>query len=552
MATLNQRIEQIKIYLESVDDRPEKAKVAVILWSLHCCIRCVWRLLHVRDITFYRQNSQFLRDALDYLIEKYAASDWQTKYKEVPPRESQVICPLCFGLLQKVELDEFQEPLFTKFLNCGYEDQEYSLSITVPPSTFIRHYGVYYYLVKQFGEVSYWTEVESRKDDEGVPEIKEVMKWILGYQIFKKIHKKFQFQSPFEVRLNFTHKETSEEYVVMTMSQDTQHSEKRRKNDSAMEDSSATVLKRLRTLNMAEFLNLVNVPPKPVSTFCECEQTFFRASVYVAGRYFKFSREMSQTPWVMNSGERRTETSVTDAIVSVLKTWFQADDCRFSSAGREDVDVRMLGTGRPFAVELINPRRHTFSTEQYREMQQQINTNSKSVAVVDLQPVSKKDVSLLQQGEDTKIKRYQCIIWLSKDATPDEVKFLSTLKDLVIEQKTPIRVLHRRSAATRKKIIYTLNGEWLDSRHILLDLVTQAGTYVKEFVHGDFGRTHPNVGSLLNCEADLLLLDCVGIDFDFPPKLSNSTRNFEREYNIANIVDEWRALSTQSTPFSCK
>jgi tRNA pseudouridine synthase 10 len=141
---------------------------------------------------------------------------------------------------------------------------------------------------------------------------------------------------------------------------------------------------------------------------------------------------------------------------------------------------------------------------------------------------------------------------LSKDATPDKVKFLSTLKDLVIEQKTPIRVLHRRSAATRKKIIYTLNGEWLDSRHILLDLVTQAGTYVKEFVHGDFGRTHPNVGSLLNCEADLLLLDCVGIDFDFPPKLSNSTRNFEREYNIANIVDEWRALSTQSTPFSCK
>jgi hypothetical protein len=63
----------------------------------------------------------------------------------------EVICPLCFGMLQKVELDEFQETLFTKFLNCGYEDQGYSLSITVPPSTWIRHYGMYYYLVKEFG-----------------------------------------------------------------------------------------------------------------------------------------------------------------------------------------------------------------------------------------------------------------------------------------------------------------------------------------------------------------------------------------------------------------
>jgi hypothetical protein len=54
----NQLIEQIKIYLESVDDRPEKSKVAVTLWSLQCCIRCVWRLLHVRDITFYRKSSQ--------------------------------------------------------------------------------------------------------------------------------------------------------------------------------------------------------------------------------------------------------------------------------------------------------------------------------------------------------------------------------------------------------------------------------------------------------------------------------------------------------------
>ena len=45
----------------------------------------------------------------------------------------------------------------------------------------------------------------------------------------------------------------------------------------------------------------------------------------------------------------------------------------------------------------------------------------------------------------------------------------------------------------------------------LLDLTTQAGTYVKEFVHGDLGRTTPNVGALLGCEADILQLDVVGL-----------------------------------------
>ena len=32
-------------------------------------------------------------------------------------------------------------------------------------------------------------------------------------------------------------------------------------------------------------------------------------------------------------------------------------------------------------------------------------------------------------------------------------------------------------------------------------------SYIKEFVHGDFGRTKPNLGQLLNTETDILQLD---------------------------------------------
>ena len=38
-------------------------------------------------------------------------------------------------------------------------------------------------------------------------------------------------------------------------------------------------------------------------------------------------------------------------------------DHKLSSSGREDVDVRMLGLGRPFVVELINPHASTFTRE---------------------------------------------------------------------------------------------------------------------------------------------------------------------------------------------
>lgn len=38
--------------------------------------------------------------------------------------------------------------------------------------------------------------------------------------------------------------------------------------------------------------------------------------------------------------------------------------------------------------------------------------------------------------------------------------------------------------------------------------MTEAGTYIKEFVHGDFGRTQPNMSVLLNNVAvDVLALD---------------------------------------------
>ncbi len=52
---------------------------------------------------------------------------------------------------------------------------------------------------------------------------------------------------------------------------------------------------------------------------------------------------MSQTPWVLDDGERRTETALTEYIENVIKHYFKADEYRFATSGREDVDVRYGG-----------------------------------------------------------------------------------------------------------------------------------------------------------------------------------------------------------------
>lgn len=43
---------------------------------------------------------------------------------------------------------------------------------------------------------------------------------------------------------------------------------------------------------------------------------------------------------------------------------------------------------------------------------------------------------------------------------------------------------------------------------------------MKELVHGDLGRTHPSLSSLLGCPVDLIALDVTAVEQDWPPKIA--------------------------------
>jgi tRNA pseudouridine synthase 10 len=486
-------------------------------------------------------------------------------------------CVACLGILQTIDNPEFLQKTLDTIKNSGYETENYALALTVPVSVNVRHYQIWYKLQDTFPDLNL---VQSSAHSSEVPEVKEVFKWIMGHTIYVKLKMKFQFEARFEARLNIRHDETQLECLKLTPEIDevqflkdleaekrhflrlpeaertgdlpqmeevtgdddtdnykyTGHGPPKKKRKGAAVDGVSTVNNKLHRMAKSEFVGLMwpNAERDPetnlqvsgdvtsVEKMVEFEFSFHHLAVFVGGRYCKYSRQVSQSPWIID-GVRKAEGSVQEFIGDVLKRVFKADDCKFMSAGREDIDVRMLGRGRPFVMEMVNPRRPHLDADTYRAMQKEINQNAKGlIHVLDLQEVNEKQVSLLKEGEESKRKSYRSVIWAANPVTPETISGLSSQGEFVIDQLTPIRVLHRRSLMNRKKTIHKMHGEFVNEHYSLLDLTTQAGTYIKEFVHSDLGRTKPSFASFIGQDqADILLLDVMEVALDFPPSLQN-------------------------------
>ena len=238
------------------------------------------------------------------------------------------------------------------------------------------------------------------------------------------------------------------------------------------------------------------------------EKQFFlvKDSLYLKGSYNKYSREIGQSPWEIN-GERVCVSSVEEEIKPFIIKEYESDDMKFSAGGREDRDVRMLGVGRPFMIEVINPKKNIVKKEDILKIGKKINENSKLIKVNSLESCDKDYVEFIKKAEINKMKIYSCFVWVQKKLTNDDINKLNIIKNMDVIQKTPLRVLHRRSLMDRKKLIYEMKAEKVSDHFMILDIVSSAGTYIKEFVHSDLMRTNPSVKSLLDCDVDILQLD---------------------------------------------
>ena len=168
-------------------------------------------------------------------------------------------------------------------------------------------------------------------------------------------------------------------------------------------------------------------------------------------------------------------------------------------------------------MELCNPKNVSLSQEDIHKAQELINRSTDLIAVQLFTKVSKEEIALLKEGEK---KKQDCdLVWSERDIKAGEMECLEGIKDLVISQKTPIRVLHRRSLATRERRVHSMHCEVVDSHRFKLYLCSQAGTYIKEFVHSDFGRTQPSLSGLLSGrEVNILSLDVIDVQLEWPCK----------------------------------
>ena len=231
------------------------------------------------------------------------------------------------------------------------------------------------------------------------------------------------------------------------------------------------------------------------------------APFYIYGNYIKLDREIGQTEFSKN-GVKLSLSSVDEELKNFLKKIFlnNSEDLVFSAGGREDRDVRMLGEGREFIYAVYNAKKH-YSLD-FFSINQLINNTLKKVKVKNLRICDKKYFEKLKNAENEKIKIYSAFVW-SKAENKDELyKKINNVENLKINQITPLRVLHKRVLKSREKIIYKLNIQEIINPHFfILEVKSSAGTYIKEFINGDLGRTSPSLCDILGDECDIIQLD---------------------------------------------
>lgn len=235
-----------------------------------------------------------------------------------------------------------------------------------------------------------------------------------------------------------------------------------------------------------------------------------KQNIYIKGNYLKLTRDIGQTKWEIN-GVRVCSSSVEEEIKKKVIELFHSEDCIMSAGGREDRDVRMLGKGRPFVLEVINPY---INYKDIATVENTINANSHLVKVSNLSFEDKNYFEVIKKYETSKMKYYTCIVWVEKVVDASDIDKLNAVSNLKVVQKTPLRVLHRRTLMDRNKEIYKLSATKLNDHFIIVNILASAGTYIKEFIHSDLGRTNPSLMSILNTQCDILQLDVLDLIYE--------------------------------------
>lgn len=241
---------------------------------------------------------------------------------------------------------------------------------------------------------------------------------------------------------------------------------------------------------------------------------FLPAPLFIYGRYRKLVRGLPQSPWPQPDERIKFPTSIEELIAKPAIEMFKAENAKLHAAGREDIDVRTLGSGRPFVLELKRPR---IRNADLKILQEKINKEANGlIEVFDLKFADRKTLKRLKSLSSIAKKKYVARVVFEGSLDDAKLQELPKIfRHATINQWTPTRVLHRRADKLRKKIVYSVDVRKISDNEAELVIEAQGGFYIKEFIHGDNGRTTPSIAEYLGVGVKSIELDVVEIEEAF-------------------------------------
>ena len=286
-------------------------------------------------------------------------------------------------------------------------------------------------------------------------------------------------------------------------------------------------LKNILNAKAAEFIS--KKTSKPLSRnpdvifkldFSKSRGTCESASVYIFGHYMKKTRQYCQHLWLCNvckgrgcqkcDFKKEMYPSIEGSFRSVFIPAFEAKDAFLHAAGREDVDVMTYGSGRPFVIEIRNPKKRNLDL---KEIDEKIKS-SFPLEVVGLKFCPAFWIETVCTSHFD--KHYRALVTCEgRSLTSADFELIKSKIPLTLRQQTPIRVMGRRSDLMRHRRVYSIKLHDIEAGKLMLDIWAEAGTYIKELIHGDNGRTNPSVSAILSSPCACAQLDVILIDDGF-------------------------------------
>jgi len=242
--------------------------------------------------------------------------------------------------------------------------------------------------------------------------------------------------------------------------------------------------------------------------------------VFFYGRYRKLERGIPQTHWdcrvCRGAGCERChftgkmyQDSVEELIGRPAIELFSAKGAVLHGAGREDIDARMIGSGRPFVMEIVGPSRRSVDL---KGLEEAINRSASGRVEVSLERWTRRgEVETIKS--DKGYKKYRILVEIEGPLSLYELQSaLKALQGVTIYQRTPQRVAHRRADKIRERHATEITYLGEEEGGYVLEVTGEAGLYIKELISGDNGRTRPSLTEILGRPAKVSRLDVMQVE----------------------------------------